>query len=99
MEDYLRALRQPANAGLTFECIEDEKRHHYQIVALGWEGDHRVYNLLFHLDIIGDKIWIQEDRMEYSVAEMLVEKGIPKSDIVLAFFPEYHRRHTEYAVA
>jgi hypothetical protein len=55
--------------------------------------------MLFHLDIIGDKIWVQEDKMEHSIAEMLVEKGISKKDIVLAYFPEYHRQMTEYAVA
>jgi hypothetical protein len=28
------------------------------------EGYKRIFNLLFHIDIIGDKIWIQEDKME-----------------------------------
>ena len=37
--------------------------------------------------------------MEDSVAEVLVEKGVPKKEIVLAYFPDYHRAHTEYAVA
>ncbi len=99
IEDYLRDLRQPANRHLEFTPILDEAGKHFQIVALGWEGSHRVFNMLFHLDIIGDKIWVQEDKMECSIAEMLVEKGVPKKDIVLAYFPEYHRQMTEYAVA
>ena len=37
--------------------------------------------------------------MEYSIAERLVEKGIPKKEIVLAYFPDYHRVYTEYAVS
>jgi hypothetical protein len=37
--------------------------------------------------------------MEYSIAERLIEKGIAKKEIVLGYFPEYHRVHTEYAVA
>jgi hypothetical protein len=56
-------------------------------------------HLLVHLEIIGGKIWVQEDKMEDSIAEMLVEKGISKKDIVLAYFPEFHRQFTEYAVA
>ena len=36
--------------------------------------------------------------MEYSIAEKLVEKGIPKKQIVLAYFPDYHRQYTEYAI-
>ena len=98
MNNYLWQLRQPANKGIHFEPIVDNEGRHYQIVALGWQGDKRVFNLLFHLDIIGDKIWVQEDKMEQSIAEMLVEQGITKKDIVLAYFPEFHRRHTEYAV-
>ncbi|MCB9265020.1 MAG: XisI protein [Lewinellaceae bacterium] len=39
---------------------------------------------------------MQEDKMEYSIDEMLVEHGVSKKDIVLAYFPDYHRKHTEY---
>jgi hypothetical protein len=42
---------------------------------------------------------VQEDKMEDSVAEMLVEKGVSKKDIVLAYFPDFHRQYTEYAVS
>lgn len=99
MADYLRQLRQPSNQNIHFESVVDTAGKHYQIVALGWEESHRVFNLLFHLDIIGDKIWVQEDKMEQSIAEMLVEHGVSKKDIVLAYFPDFHRAHTEYAVA
>lgn len=95
---YLQQLRQPANAHLQFEAIMDTEGNHYQIIALGWEGSHRVFNLLFHLDIIDHKIWVQEDKMENSIAEILVEHGVSKKDIVLAYFPDYHRQYTEYAV-
>ncbi len=98
IDNYLQQLRQPANQNIHFEAIIDTQGNHYQIIALGWEDNHRVFNLLFHLDIIDNKIWVQEDKMEYSIAEMLVEQGVSKKDIVLAYFPEYHREHTEYAV-
>jgi hypothetical protein len=65
----------------------------------GWEGYKRIFNLLFHLDIIGDKVWVQEDKMEYSIAERLVEKGIAKKEILLAYFPDYHRAYTKYAIS
>jgi XisI protein len=65
----------------------------------GWEGYKRIFNLLFHLDIIGDKVWVQEDTMEYSIAERLVEKGIAKKEILLAYFPDYHRAYTKYAIS
>ncbi len=99
IEEYLLELRQPSNKDIDFVSITDTNKNHFQIIAMGWEGHKRVFNLLFHLDIIGDKIWVQEDKMEYSVTERLIEKEIAKKEVVLAYFPEYHRAHTEYAVA
>lgn len=92
-------MRQPINKDIEFTSIADTDKNHFQIIAMGWEGYKRIFNLLFHLDIIGDKIWVQEDKMEYSIAERLVEKGVSKKDIVLAYFPDYHRAYTEYAVS
>ena len=86
-------------AGLSFEPVVDAARNRFQLVLLGWKGDERIYHLIFHADIIGEKIWIQEDKTEESLAEMLVEKGVPKKEIVLAYYPDYHRQHTEFAVA
>ncbi len=99
IEDYLSELRQPANKDIEFMPIADTNKNHFQIIAMGWEGYKRVFNLLFHLDIIGDKIWVQEDKMEYSITERLVEKGVSKKDIVIGYFPDYHRPYTEFAVA
>jgi XisI protein len=42
---------------------------------------------------------IQNDNLEYSVAERLVDRGISKKDIVLAYFSPSHRAFTEYAAA
>jgi hypothetical protein len=100
LQEYLAELRQGSeNEGIEYKLIADETSHNYQIIALGWKGLDRFYNLLFHIEIIGNKIWIQEDKMEYSIAERLLEKGISKSQIVLAYYPEFHRQYTGYALA
>jgi hypothetical protein len=44
------------------------------------------------------KIWIQHDGTEIGIANQLVELGIPKSDIVLAFHSPFKRQFTEFAV-
>lgn len=36
--------------------------------------------------------------MERDVAADMVEKGIPKEDIVLGFHPRYMREYSDYAV-
>jgi hypothetical protein len=52
------------------------------------------------IDIINDKIWVQEDATDYDIVGVLEdEHHIPKSDIVLAFYAPYRRPHTGYAVA
>lgn len=85
--------------GLQYEIIEDDKHFRYQLVLLGWQGKERIFHVLFHVEILNDKIWIQEDNSEVGFANLLTEKGIAKQDIVLAYFSEFHRQFTEFAVA
>jgi len=51
-----------------------------------------------HIDIKNGKIWIQHDGTERGVANDLVEWGVPKEDIVLAFHAPYRRQYTGFAV-
>lgn len=55
--------------------------------------------LLVHINIVGGKVWIEKDNTEKGVAAELVQAGIPKAHIVLAFHSPEVRKHTEYAVA
>jgi hypothetical protein len=50
------------------------------------------------IDIINGKIWIPRDSTEYGIANELVNAGIPKNQIVLAFQPADIREYTEFAV-
>ena len=40
----------------------------------------------------------ERDGTEIGVANELVEAGVPKTDIVLAFYAPYRRQYTEFAV-
>lgn len=81
------------------QLLFDTKRDHYQLVAVGWRGLERVYGVPIHIDIKNDKIWVQYNGTDYDFIEDLIEKGIPKSDIVLAFHAPYKRPYTGFAVA
>jgi hypothetical protein len=85
--------------GLQYEIVADNTNLRYQLVLLGWRGKERIYHVLFHVDIINDKIWIQEDNTEIGLANLLTEKGLVKQEIVLAYFSEFHRQFTDYAAA
>jgi XisI protein len=100
MDDYIAEhAHSESLQGLQYEKVIDAQNLHFQLILLGWKERQRIFNLIFHVDIIGDKIWIQEDNLEYSVAERLTEKGISKKEIVLAYFTTAHRQYTEYAVS
>jgi hypothetical protein len=51
-----------------------------------------------HIDIKNGKIWIQHDGTEVGIATILLEEGVPKDDIVLAFHSPDMREFTEFAV-
>jgi hypothetical protein len=71
------------------QMIIDKDRNHYQLVKIGWDEKQQqfVFGVLFHFDIINDKIWLQLNNTEFYVVDELVEMGVPKSDIVLGFQP------------
>jgi XisI protein len=77
----------------------DEERDHYQLFSAGWEERRRVFGCTIHVDIMGEKIWIQHDGTETGVANELVALGVPKQDIVLAYQPISGRKLTEFAAS
>lgn len=81
------------------ETIFDTEQDRYQLVYVGWRNSKRVYGVILHLDIIDNKIWIQQDGTEVGVANTLVELGVPKENIVLAFDPPNLRQYTDFAVS
>lgn len=80
------------------ELIIYPAQDHYQLMSIGWIKDERIHGCILHIDIKDGKIWIQHDGTEEGIANRLVELGVPKSDIVLAFHPPFRRQFTDFAV-
>lgn len=97
LEEY-SAIPPSYPTGLRDELVADTVRNHFQLISLGWEGHRFVYEVVFHLDIIEGKIWIQQNNTEANLAEELVERGIPKSDVVIGFQPAAVRALSGYSV-
>jgi XisI protein len=87
-----------SNDEVEAELVFDTERDRYQLVNAGWSNKRRVYGCVLHLDIKGEKIWIQHDGTEGGIADELVSRGVPKKDIVLAFHSPFKRQFTEFAV-
>ena len=52
---------------LESQVIADEKKHHYQLVEVGWAGIEYVHHCIFHFDIKNGKIWIQLNNTDVSI--------------------------------
>jgi hypothetical protein len=87
------------NDSVETQCIFDDERDHYLLLAVGWDKNRRVRNTLLHVRLRDGKIWVEEDGTEEGVAAALVRAGVPREDIVLAFHPPELRHLTEFAPA
>ena len=81
------------------QLIVDRENLHYQVVTMGWEGHQFVHDCPIHIDIIADKVWIQHNMTEWELGELLEERGVPKTDIVVGFLSPDLRAYTKYALA
>ncbi len=77
--------------------IEDAKTDNYLLMSVGWGNDRRVHNVTIHVRLKDDKVWIEWDGTDPGIATELVQAGIPKEDIVLAFYRPERRLITEFA--
>ena len=98
LNEYADAFNQQKN-GVEAKVIADYAGKHFQLLNCGWRNDAYQFYVIFHFDILNDKIWVQENRTDVLIARELVEKGIDKKDIVLGLqFPEL-RAESGYALA
>ena len=65
------------------ETVFDRRQDRYLVLVVGWEGYRYEHGCTIHIEIIGDKVWIQRDGTEAGIALDLEHAGIPKDHIVL----------------
>lgn len=90
---------QPVYGDIEMGVSFDYEHDRYQVLRAGWLQKRRVYGALIHIDIKGEKLWIQYDGTEVGVANELVEQGIPKDKIVLAYHTPFMRQYDGFAVS
>ena len=92
--DYASYCRR---GGVDIRPLFDEQRESYMLLTMGWYDDRYIHNATLHLEIIADKIWIQNDDTEEGIATDLFQAGVPNTDIVLGFRHPKVRPYTEFA--
>ena len=95
-----RASLKVSNAPeLERHLIMNEDQTEFVLISFGWNEKNYRHSFVFHIEIKKDKIWVHEDNTDLGIAAKLAENGIPKSDIILGFLPQYAREISGYAVA
>ncbi len=79
--------------------ICDPVHDNYLLMSVGWDATGRAHYIIFHLRLKDGKVWIEWDGIEYGIAHDLIEAGIPKEDIVMAFLEREPKPLTELAAA
>lgn len=92
----LRSPNEPVQSETVFDTVSDR----YLLINVGWKDNNtRIYGCILHVDIKDGKIWVQHDGTEDAIADQLVERGVPKQEIVLAYHAPNIRQYTEFACA
>lgn len=81
------------------QLVIGEGKEQFILLHVGWQDKRYVHGLVIHVQIKNGKVWIQEDMTDIDIASKLIEKGIPKSDIVLGFVAPYARSIEGFAAA
>lgn len=97
LQDYLEFLGNDPESKI--QLVIDESQDHYLLIEIGWHQNKRIYGTLIHLDIINEKIWIQQDGTEEGIAYELTNLGISPQQIVLAYKTVERRKITDFAVS
>ncbi|MBP0015526.1 MAG: XisI protein [Roseofilum sp. SBFL] len=100
LTEYDRITSQTPNLdGIDTILSFDEERDQYLWLDIGWTSRKRVRAISVYVRIKNEKIYIEEDWTEEGIATELLREGVPKEDIVLAFYSPEKRKFTEFAIA
>ena len=99
LTQYAEILSRQPTPGIDTELVFDETHDHYMLMNIGWWPQGRVRGATVYVRLHNGKCWIEEDWLENGIVAELLERGIPKEDIVLGFQPPEMRPLTDFAVA
>ena len=77
----------------------DDENKQYLLLSAGWENGVRHNGATLYLRVQNGKIYVEEDWLEGGIVPSLLENGVPKRDIVLAWQSPEMRPDTEFAAA
>ncbi len=79
--------------------IFDRQNGQFLLMDEGWDGFKHLHRVWLHVELRDGKFWIQKDGTEDGVAVDLMNAGVPKERIVLAFQHPGRRQYGEFAAS
>ncbi len=96
---YVELDRKTPEPNMEYFLIADDANGQYLWKTVGWENDQHIDLTTVYVRLKDNKIYIEEDWTEEGIATDLLREGVPKADIVLAFYEPSERQYTEFAIA
>lgn len=90
---------QNPSQGIEHLLVADDEHGDYIWLNVGWWQRERLNAMTAYVRLKDGKIRIEEDMTEFGIANKLLQAGVPKEDIVLAFQHPQERQYTEFAAA
>jgi hypothetical protein len=99
LKEHVAISRQQATPEVEKLLVADDENGHYIWLRLGWRNGERQNCPVIQARVKDGKIWVEEDWTDIGFVDQLLEAGVPKEDIVLAFHAPELRPYTEFAAA
>lgn len=78
-----------------FDTVQDN----YLLVDAGWDGMRRIHHIVAHMRLRNGKVRVEADNTNTELVRQLLDAGLTKDEIVLAFYSPQKRPLTQFAVA
>ncbi len=98
LTDYAELVNRNPDNSVQSHLLFDDEHQHYMVFKTGWWNVERIRVPTIYIRLHNGKIYIEEDWTEDGIATDLLQAGVPREDIVLAFHPPEMRQYTEFAV-
>ena len=99
LEVYNSSLENPDKSIQQF-IITDDENGQYLLYMEGWREEDHIYGCFFHIHVNEEgKIWLFKDGTDLAIGQLLLDQGIAKTDLILAWIAPIRRADTGFAVA
>jgi hypothetical protein len=99
LTEYERISSQVPDPDIDEIFMFDDRRSQYLWFNVGWKDKRKIKAISVYVRIKNEKIYIEEDWTEEGIATEFLREGVPKEDIVLAFYDPETRKFTDFAIA